>query len=106
MNDSNYSQKIANRKCYPLVNITRLVMSILVVALHTYVFKDVNYYLNGIMTACITRIAVPVFFIYTGYFLGNDIWIAKKRIYKMLRLYIIWSVVYLPFSFSDIMRGG
>lgn len=90
---------------YNLVDLVKLLLSILVVGLHTFVFLSVNRWLHLINTQIITRIAVPVFFAYSGYFLAykSDKEIIR-HIFKLLRLYMIWSVVYYPWIFMGILE--
>lgn len=72
-------------------------MVILVVAIHTQpLFNCDNVYITKLFEA-ITRIAVPFFFIVKGYFIGNskNNNVIKNRLVKMLKLYFIWSIIYL-----------
>lgn len=92
------NQSVQNKN-FAAVDLTKFMMSILIVALHTYVFRSVSSILNGLMTACITRIAVPIFFIYTGFFLGAERIKITLQIEKMIKLYLILSLFFVPWRF-------
>ncbi len=87
---------------YNTVDMLKLIMSVFVVSLHTFTFRSVNIVLNNVSTQIFTRIAVPVFFMITGVFLyGKSEKDILKFIRKILGLYIIWSLVYLPWFILD-----
>lgn len=81
------------------IDLLKFLMAILVVGIHTEPF-GFNVWLDrgfGI----ISRLCVPFFFVTSGYFF----WIKEKShiciyIRRLLILYIIWSLVYLPFDIS------
>ncbi|WP_310555841.1 acyltransferase [Flavobacterium sp.] len=84
------------------IDVLKILLAFLVVALHIFPIlklegiQDIISYeiANGI-----SRIAVPTFFIISGYFLRNKIndtiylWQYSKRI---LLLFIVWQLIYLP----------
>lgn len=77
-------------------------MAFLVVALHIFPVSKING-TEGLISyeiaSGITRIAVPTFFLISGYFLRNKLndtsylWKYAKRI---LLLYTVWQLIYLP----------
>ncbi|MBQ4551720.1 MAG: acyltransferase family protein [Clostridia bacterium] len=87
------------RKQYDCIDAVKLLMALFVVAIHTNLF-------NGALFPTI-RLAVPVFFILTGFFSFSKItaapvaerktvlWNIEKR---YLQLYLFWFVVLLPFT--------
>ena len=82
------------------IDIAKLVMAILVVGIHTEPF-GFNIWLDrgfGI----ITRLCVPFFFIASSYFY----WKKEKPLYqyiiRLMTIYIIWSLIYLPFDVSTL----
>lgn len=90
------------KKEYTLINVLKFFCAILVIAIHSIYGKtNSEYFLKT--TA---RIAVPIFFIISGYFIYNKV---EKREFKRLnkyalhifKLYIIWSIVYLIFAYDE-----
>ncbi|MDI9311840.1 MAG: acyltransferase family protein [Limnohabitans sp.] len=84
------------------LDILKVVMAFLVVALHIFPvskIEGVEGFISFEIASGITRIAVPTFFLISGYFLRNKLndmaylWKYAKRI---LLLYIIWQLIYLP----------
>lgn len=97
---------------YHSVDVFKLICSILVVMIHippfgsNDTFAQVNF---GIQNAA-ARIAVPFFFMCTGFFLYQkttcddfDIQPVKVYLRKILRLYLIWSAIYFPVSMKSIL---
>lgn len=82
----------------------RIPAALLVVAIHTSPFYCLNPTLDFLFTYCIGRIAVPFFFMVTGYFVlapylqntkRNNIAL-KKYLIKTIGLYGAVSLLYLP----------
>lgn len=67
---------ISNVKKYPLLDWFRMAAAILVVAIHTSPLSSFNETADFILTRIIARIAVPFFFLITGFFMGPE---AEKR---------------------------
>ena len=87
------------------IDLMKFLCAILVVAIHVQPFRDVDKILNFVLTNYITRIAVPFYFVTSGYFLFRRVGIekhnfvpliAKAYVYKIMKLYIIWTIIYLP----------
>lgn len=84
------------------LDILKVVMAFLVVALHIFPvskIKGIEGLISYEIASGITRIAVPTFFLISGYFLRNKLndqaylWKYVKRI---LLLYTVWQLIYLP----------
>lgn len=81
-------------------------MSIVVVAIHTSPFRDFNNTTLNFVFEALSGIAVPFFFIVSGFLLfyrknpisGIESSICIKSIKGVLRLYCIWTVIYFPLS--------
>lgn len=67
---------ISNAKKYPLLDWFRMAAAVLVVAIHTSPLSSFNETADFILTRIIARIAVPFFFLITGFFMGPE---AEKR---------------------------
>lgn len=80
------------------IDITKFIMAILVLMLHTNPFLDISKTMEWVSRSCLTVIAVPFFFICNGYFAFESDKTTNRSVKKLLLLYIIWSIVYCPFS--------
>ena len=104
----------------PAIDVFKLIASILVVVIHTQPFLEINETLNFIIVQYISRVAVPFFIISTGFFVGKKIFFENGSIVnikdaraavlrsalKILKMYIIWSLVYLLVSIPSWMDTG
>ena len=100
------------KKINSSIDIVKVIMALLVVGIHTEPL-GFNLWLDrgfGI----ITRLCVPFFFVTSAFFcwLKEDHENAKKSILRLGVLYLVWSVIYLPFdlpkfremSFLELLR--
>lgn len=85
-----------SKKVNTTIDMVKILMAVLVVGIHTQPF-GFNIWLDrgfGI----VTRLCVPFFFVTSSYFF----WIKPKNaalyIKRILKLYVIWSLIYLPFD--------
>lgn len=93
------------KKYYSAIDIVKIICAVLIVFIHTSPLESVNGTLNSLLVNYISRIAVPFFFISSGFLLfgktdikkpdGNAV---KKYLKRILSLYLIWSAVYFPFT--------
>ena len=80
----------------------RYLCALMVVAIHTSLFEDINSQLGFIFVEIIPRIAVPYFFALSGYFYFQSMlkdgttW---KYIKKIILTYVIWSIIYFIVNF-------
>ena len=88
-------------KKYNTIDIFKFIMAIFVIAIHTNLMNTDQYPLYSLLVKC----AVPYYFMCTGFLLMNkikkeksELFIIKKYIYKIIKLYIIWSIIYLPIT--------
>lgn len=72
------------------------------VAIHTHPFTDINATLGFMATKVIPRIAVPFFFILSGYFYYERISKNEKEFWpyikKLLITYCVWSCIYFALN--------
>lgn len=106
--------KAAGRRI-PSVDIAKFVCALLVVTIHTGPLASYSSLANFELKDCIARVAVPFFFVASGYFLfrkmseGNfDKGVALRYAARIFRLYVIWTVVYSPLIVKSILsnEGG
>ena len=86
-------------KYYCGLDFVKLFCAILVVCIHTEPFLSVSPALNSLTVNYLCRVAVPFFFISSGFlaFRKNGRGVCGY-IKKLLKLYLIWSVVYFPLT--------
>lgn len=94
-------QNITERQGYnPSIGILKFILSLLVVAIHVQPLSgNKAFYLNN----CIARLAVPIFFVLSAYFLFDKLiknnW-DKKIFYKqqkhLAKYYGIWLLLHIP----------
>ena len=81
------------------IDLAKFVAALLVVVIHVPPLTSVDQTVNFVLKSGIARLAVPFFFMASGYFLSNKIddWQStKKYIFKILRMYLLWILVYSP----------
>ncbi|MCH5174293.1 MAG: acyltransferase [Prevotellaceae bacterium] len=84
------------------IDIAKFIAALLVVAIHTALFRDVDDKLYFIFNELICRLGVPFFAICTGYYMYKQIadsgWngIVKQE-KKLLKIYGLWTVLYFLF---------
>lgn len=102
---------------YGAIDLAKFICAILVVMIHVAPFDNAD---SGTFFACfnfgvqkyIAKIAVPFFFTASGFFLYRkttfpsfDIRHSKKYIFRIMKLYIIWSIIYLPLSIYGFFKN-
>lgn len=76
----------------------KIFLGVLVVTIHTAPLPDIFPFYNWLISKGIARIAVPLFFIISGYFLVGRIEHfakLKKYLIHLFIVYIVWYVIYL-----------
>ncbi|MGL4697358.1 membrane-bound serine racemase VanT [Enterococcus larvae] len=85
----------------------RLAAAVMVIAIHTFPFASFNGFLDQVITLSIFRVAVPFFFMVTGYYLIGPYaekpsypksWKINRFLLSMLKLYLLICILYLPVS--------
>ncbi len=96
------SQECKTRQ-FPFVDVMKLFCAILVITVHTNPLSNINVLLNYGLVQYVARLAVPFFFVSSGYFcfrktqLDNfDLKIPIAYAKKVFFLYLFWSAIYLP----------
>lgn len=100
---------------YAAIDIARYVSALLVVAIHVYPFADLSETFNTYFIAIICRLAVPFFFVISGYFffrkLKKDDYEGnldklKAYLWRIGKIYLIWTVIYLPYTIWNYVSAG
>lgn len=93
------------------IDVMKFIMAIVVVAIHTEPFHSSQHNVQIAFNA-LSGLAVPFFFISSGFLLGrrmqddSDVFPAKRQLIKIIKLYVKWSVIYLPFAIYDYWHTG
>ena len=86
-------------KKIPLLDDARVAAALLVVAIHTSPLASLNADADFWLTRVLARLAVPFFFLVTGYFLGKDHWRGAVAFCKKTMLIYLGAVLlYLPLN--------
>lgn len=98
------SVQTIDKKQFCCVDICKFICSLLVVSIH--VPPTASYILNYDFIFYLSRLAVPFFFIASGFFLfrkmsyeNPDYTVLWSFVKRILKLYLIWSVIYFPLAF-------
>ncbi len=89
-----------SKKMNGAIDIAKILMAILVIGGHTEPF-GFNFWLDkgfGI----VTRLCVPFFFVTSAYFFWNKEKSAMTFLKRIVLLYVVWSIIYLPFDISKL----
>lgn len=81
------------------IDYLRIVLSLLIVAIHVVLFNDINNYFSYFIVNGLSRIAVPLFLLINGYYFYEGIKNGSHLIWlkKVLKLYVIWMLIYSVF---------
>lgn len=86
------------------IDLSKYIASVLIIAIHSKLFTDVNNTLSFVTIDIICRFAVPFFAICTGYFMtekcDNKGYEENKHFFwkhwkKLIIIYIVWTIIYL-----------
>lgn len=109
MQNNSPSQNSISNFNYNCIDLTKFILSILIITIHVSPFGNNNsaiaQSLNYVIKNGVARIAVPIFFVISGFLLYKKIdknsfsWKEPLRyITKIFKLYFIWSLIYLPLN--------
>ncbi|MCH5188171.1 MAG: acyltransferase [Oscillospiraceae bacterium] len=105
-------------KQYNAIDLAKFLCAILVVTIHVSPFGNAYKtgslaFFNHSVQNYLARIAVPFFFVSSGFFLFQktnsenfNIQVTKKYVLKLFKLYLIWSAVYLPLNIILFFRDN
>ncbi|WP_232698066.1 serine racemase VanT catalytic subunit [Brevibacillus daliensis] len=95
---------VSSNKQYSGLDGFRIIAAILVIALHTSPLLSFSEFADFTLTRIVARIAVPFFFMCTGFFflqkIGKDksknTYMLQQLLYKVGRLYVLSIILYIP----------
>lgn len=99
------------KRYYQGLDLIRFILVFGVLIIHFRPFKELNYYLDLATAQGLSRVAVPFYFMVAGYFFAKSgiQWDkTKSLILKYGKIYLIWTLVYLPINLFWILgsRNG
>ena len=91
------------------IDLFKFIMAVVVVAIHTHPFENCTNSDFLKIYELMVNMAVPFFFLASGYFLGmkmnwsfaenlDDTNRIIKQLKKIIQMYLIWTVLYLPLA--------
>ncbi|WP_302572315.1 acyltransferase family protein [Phocaeicola coprocola] len=95
-----------------IIDIVKYIAAIFVIAIHTRPFKNISSEIDFFFVDIICRFAVPFFAVCTGFYVSsigekNGIALTIRRsLYKMTKLYIFWSLIYLIYLTFGWIKSG
>ena len=90
------------------IDIFRYICALLVLAIHTHPFMELDATLGFVFTHMITRIGVPFFFGVSGYFFTSKLEAGKTALWpyikRLLLVYGLWTAFYYALDFVQFGR--
>ena len=106
-------KQIQGEHDYKLIDLLKFLCAYLVIEIHTHPFQSISILLDKFFYYNISNYAVPFFYACTGYFLvvnqpGKSLHTKLiYRIRKIVKIYIMWSIAYLPLTvYGWIVEGN
>lgn len=100
------------------MDIAKFISAFLVICIHVGPLLDINKEANFILVQIVARIAVPLFFIISGFLFFKKIDLHREwndyenmhtlrhYIGRLTTIYLVWTILYLPFSYLVMRSGG
>lgn len=99
-------------KNYNCIDAAKVIMALFVVAMHTEPLINCSDPIIPVIWECIVRCAVPIFFLSSGFLLEKKAGISDahdvilKHLRKTIKLYLAWTVIYLPLAICNFRSAG
>lgn len=108
---------LISKKSYNSIDVFKFVFSFAVVAIHTNPLVNCNIEFAVRFVNSVTSLAVPFFFLASGFFLGNklsfeeaavedDSKAIKKYIARITKMYLLWMLIYTPLAIIHYAKEG
>lgn len=84
----------------PVLDYFKILLSILVITIHIFPLFDTSSFSSWAISVGLARIAVPCFFVISGYFIATKIESFKsiiKYTKHLVVIYVVWAIIYLPY---------
>ena len=100
-------------KKYNAIDAFKFISAVLIIVLHVNPFKGISEPLALVFRNIVTIIAVPFFFTTSGFLFftklnisENKPYMVKRYVFRILKMYLIWSLVYFPFVVINWVNEG
>ncbi|MDJ1471568.1 acyltransferase [Xanthocytophaga flava] len=102
------------KRTYNGIDLMKFLAAFLVISIHTRPFYDIHPVLGFLFENIITRVAVPFFFISSGFLFFTKVLetssVSEQRkllvgfLKRILVLYLLWTLIYLPYDLYFIYK--
>ena len=110
-------EPLCEKQTFRGIDLIKFLCAILVVSIHAAPFGQTGITLNRLLNFgtqhYLARLAVPFFFMCTGFLVfrkqpleGFTFRTGARAAWKMYRLYLIWTVIYIPLIINKYLPGG
>ena len=96
---------------YHSIDLVKIMCAVMIVCIHTSPLASYDSHVNSFLVNCICRVAVPFFFISSGFLLFKRAGVnpvngstVKNYLKRILVLYLFWSAVYFPITAVEMYR--
>lgn len=102
------------KKQYAAIDIAKYISAILVVCIHTYPFFELSETFNLFWIQTVCRLAVPFFFVTSGFFFfSKETETTEESLEHLIHyekrlgiLYGVWTLIYFPYTLWDYSQAG
>lgn len=100
---------------YNSIDYLKVCMAILVVAIHTSAYNCYELSWVNMIGETLVSVAVPFFFVASGFLLwqkvvGATTLVKRERvknwIFKVVRLYLVWTLIFMPYTIYGFVKDG
>lgn len=106
MEDTICYKDLQNEK-YPGLDVLKFFLALIVCMRHIgQGFLETSELLFSVFVNILSPIAVPTFFVISGFLFYKNGCKLKKTVYRLLKLYLIWSVIFLPINIVRLFTGS
>jgi len=98
----------SSKNKYYSIDLLKFIMSFIVIAIHTEPLHNINNENISKIYNILVEYAVPFFFLASGFLIGikletplksqKNIEIIKKQLNKIIKMYLIWTLIYSPLA--------
>ncbi len=105
-----------NRKNYNGIDLFKFIFAVIVVMIHAKPFADISETVNWFISNSLFNLAVPFFFMASGFLLfakiknltdeSQKINAIKKYVLHIFKIYLVWTILWLPLKILGWHIGG
>lgn len=90
------------------IDVAKFLLALMVVGIHSPLFSDIIPRTQGMIEQGVYRIAVPCFFVFTGFHLAPHLSQGRWRpwLFRIVALYVFWTLLYAPAWYPNLQAKG